>query len=41
VLVTEDGRPLTLMAFDVVGGRIDGIDAYSGDARLASIRLPG
>jgi RNA polymerase sigma-70 factor (ECF subfamily) len=41
VLVTEDGRPLTLMAFDVVAGRIDGIDAYSGDARLASIQLPG
>lgn len=41
VLVTVDGRPLTLMAFRVAGGRIAGIDAYAGDERLASIRLPG
>jgi RNA polymerase sigma-70 factor (ECF subfamily) len=41
VLVTEDGRPLTLMGFHVAGGRVAGIDAYSGNARLAGIRLPG
>ncbi|MGN6198720.1 sigma-70 family RNA polymerase sigma factor [Humibacter sp.] len=39
VLVTVQGRPVSLMAFRVDGSRVLGIDAYSGE-RLAGIRLP-
>lgn len=39
VLVTVEGRPVSLMGFRVDAGRVLGIDAYSGE-RLAGIRLP-
>ncbi|GAB3608384.1 RNA polymerase sigma factor SigJ [Humibacter ginsengiterrae] len=39
VLVTVEGRPVSLMAFRVEGSRVLGIDGYSGE-RLAGIRLP-
>ena len=39
VLVTVEGRPVSLMAFRVDASRVAGIDAYAGE-RLAGIRLP-
>ena len=39
VLVTVEGRPVSLMGFHVDAGRVLGIDAYAGE-RLAGIRLP-
>lgn len=40
VIITVDGRPASIMAFSVRDDRIDGIDAYVGPARLASIESP-
>jgi RNA polymerase sigma factor (sigma-70 family) len=40
VIVTVEGKPVSLMAFRVEGGRISGIDSYSGHERLAAILLP-
>ncbi|POM23839.1 putative ECF RNA polymerase sigma factor SigI [Actinomadura rubteroloni] len=40
VVVTVDGRPVSVMAFTVAGGRITAIDALGDPARLASLRLP-
>jgi RNA polymerase sigma factor (sigma-70 family) len=39
VLVAPDGRPSTVMAFTVVGGRIVAIDSLSDPDRLASLDL--
>lgn len=39
VLITIDGRPFSLMAFQVEGQRVTEIDGYSQE-RLAGIRLP-
>lgn len=40
VIVTIDGRPVSLMAFSVLGDQIRGIDAYAGPARLEGIEMP-
>ena len=39
VVVAPDGRPFSLMAFTVVGGRIAAIDALADPERLAAIDL--
>ncbi|MGO2520044.1 MAG: sigma-70 family RNA polymerase sigma factor [Microbacterium sp.] len=40
VIVTVDGRAVSLMAFSVLDDHIIGIDAYAGPARLGGIELP-
>jgi RNA polymerase sigma factor (sigma-70 family) len=39
-LITADGRPFSVMAFTIVGGRIVAIDAVNDRERLARIDLP-
>ncbi|QDZ16309.1 sigma-70 family RNA polymerase sigma factor [Humibacter ginsenosidimutans] len=39
-LVLAGGVPVSLMAFEVEGDVVIGIDAYTGEERLAGIRLP-
>ncbi|HZC74161.1 MAG TPA: sigma-70 family RNA polymerase sigma factor [Jatrophihabitans sp.] len=40
VLITVDGRPVSVMGFTVVDGRVAAIDAISDPARLATLDLP-
>ncbi|MFE6735322.1 sigma-70 family RNA polymerase sigma factor [Microbacterium sp. NPDC057650] len=40
VIVTVDGRPVSLMAFSVLDDRVVAIDAYAGPRRLAEVALP-
>lgn len=40
VVVTVDGRAVSVMAFDVDGERIAAIDAFAGPARVADLVLP-
>ncbi|WP_308466323.1 sigma-70 family RNA polymerase sigma factor [Rathayibacter soli] len=40
VIVIVDGTPVSLFAFAIDGSRITGIDVYTGEVRLAGIRLP-
>jgi hypothetical protein len=39
VVITVDGRPVSVMAFTVVDGRIVGIDALADPDRLAALDL--
>jgi RNA polymerase sigma-70 factor (ECF subfamily) len=40
VVVTIEGRPVSVMAFDVDGDRIAAIDAFAGPSRVAELSLP-
>lgn len=40
VVITVEGRPVSVMGFSVLADRIVGIDAFAGPARLASIAIP-
>ncbi|MBS1905986.1 MAG: sigma-70 family RNA polymerase sigma factor [Actinobacteria bacterium] len=40
VIVTIDGRAVSVMAFDVDGDRIAAIDAFAGPERVAALSLP-
>ncbi|MFF0297192.1 sigma-70 family RNA polymerase sigma factor [Kitasatospora sp. NPDC004614] len=41
VLTVREGRPVSVMAFTVVGGRVARIDVLIDPERLASLELPG
>jgi len=41
VVVTVDGRVVSVMAFTVVAGRITAIDTLGDPERLAKLHIPG
>ncbi|MFJ8439614.1 sigma factor [Kitasatospora griseola] len=41
VLTVREGRPVSVMAFTVVGGRVARIDVLNDPERLAALALPG
>ncbi|MEE6282071.1 nuclear transport factor 2 family protein [Georgenia sp. MJ170] len=41
VMAVDGGRVLSLMAFEITGGRITRLDVLADPARLATVDLPG